>query len=153
VAARTTAVADTPPTADTLEARGHQLMVNGAYSEAIPLLRQAIDAAPPGELTYAYALYDLGRALRLAGDPQAAIPVLEHRLQIPNQLGVVLSELQLARRAAGMAAPGIGGGGPPAQGSPPDGGAGLAPAGPPGHDHRHHGNQQSGNSGGQNQGD
>ena len=28
-------------------------------------------------LTYAYALYDLGRALRLSGDPAAAVPILE----------------------------------------------------------------------------
>ena len=28
-------------------------------------------------LTYAYALYDLGRALRLSGDPTAAVPILE----------------------------------------------------------------------------
>jgi serine/threonine-protein kinase len=137
-AATTTSVANTPPTPGTLEARGHQLMVNGAYTEAIPVLRQAIDAASRGDLTYAYALYDLGRALRLAGDPQAAIPLLEQRLQIPNQTAVVLSELQLARRQAGLAAPGSASG---QTGAPQDGGAGLAPAGSSGHDGKHHGKQ------------
>jgi len=87
------------PTAGELEARGHQLMLAGAYTAAIPVLRQAIAAASPGDANYAYALYDLGRSLRLAGDPQAAIPVLQRRLQIPNQTPVVLSELRLTQRA------------------------------------------------------
>ena len=87
------------PTAGELEARGHQLMLAGAYTAAIPVLRQAIAAASPGDANYAYALYDLGRSLRLAGDPQAAIPVLHRRLQIPNQTPVVLSELRLTQRA------------------------------------------------------
>ena len=87
------------PTAGELEARGHQLMLAGAYTAAIPVLRQAIAAASPGDVNYAYALYDLGRSLRLAGDPQAAIPVLQRRLQIPNQTPVVLSELRLTQRA------------------------------------------------------
>jgi serine/threonine-protein kinase len=134
----TGALADVPPTADQLEARGHQLMADGAYGAAISVLRQAIDSAPPGELTYAYALYDLGHALRLAGDPQAAIPILRRRLQIPNQTGVVLSELHLAQRAAGGGRAAAG----PSQPAPPDGGAGLPPGqsgnGPPGHDPAHH---------------
>ncbi|HEY4996728.1 MAG TPA: serine/threonine-protein kinase [Solirubrobacteraceae bacterium] len=87
------------PTAGELEARGHQLMLAGAYTAAIPVLRQAIAAASPGDVNYAYALYDLGRSLRLAGNPQAAIPVLQRRLQIPNQTPVVLSELRLTQRA------------------------------------------------------
>ena len=51
-------------------------MVGGDYGAAIPVLRQAVAAAAPSSLTYAYALYDLGRSLRLAGDPQAAVPIL-----------------------------------------------------------------------------
>jgi hypothetical protein len=74
-------------------------MLAGAYTAAIPVLRQAISAASPGDINYAYALFDLGRSLRLAGDPAAAIPILERRLQIPNQTAVVLSELRLAQRA------------------------------------------------------
>jgi serine/threonine-protein kinase len=139
-AASTTSVAATPRTPDTLEARGHQLMVNGAYTEAIPVLRQAVNAASPADLTYAYALYDLGRSLRLAGDPQAAIPLLEQRLQIPDQTGVVLSELQLARRQAGLATPGSAS----AQtGAPQDGGAGPLPTGKPAHNPKHHGTQHA----------
>jgi hypothetical protein len=104
-AAATTA----PPVADTLEARGHQLMIGGNYSAAIPVLRQAVAAAPHPSLTYAYALFDLGRSLRLAGDPKDAAVVLYQRLQIPNQTEKVREELQLALRALGQTANQTGG--------------------------------------------
>jgi hypothetical protein len=81
-------------------------MVGGNYSTAILVLRQAVATAPPGSLTYAYALYDLGRSLRLAGDPRAAVPILWRRLQIPNQTGVVRAELTLALEALGQQAAG-----------------------------------------------
>ncbi len=112
----TQAAATTPaPTADTLEAHGHQLMDSGDYAAAIPVLRQALDAASPGSLTYAYALFDLGHSLRMAGDPRAAIPILYRRLQIPNQTGVVRAELQAALQAVGAQV--NGGGGPPGHGA------------------------------------
>ena len=105
-------------------------MLSGDYQHAIPVLRQAVAAAPHGSLTYAYALYDLGRSLRLAGDPQAAIPILQQRLQIPDQTGVVKQELALAQQAAGQ-------GGAPS----PGGKAKPGPAPPPGpgkgHGHKH----------------
>src|SRR5207248_11220823 len=108
---------------------------------AIPVLRQAVAAAPHGSPTYAFALYDLGRSLRLAGDPQAAIPILEQRLQIPNQTGVVRHELALALQEAGQSgAPSQGG-----QATPPP------PSGPPKpakHDHEHkHGGGGKGDEG------
>jgi serine/threonine-protein kinase len=93
-----TPAAARPPSAAVLEARGHQLMLDGAYTAAIPVLRRAIAAASRGDVNHAYALFDLGRSLRLTGNPQAAIPVLKRRLQIPNQTPVVLSELRLAQR-------------------------------------------------------
>ena len=52
-------------------------------------------------LTYAYALYDLGRAVRLNGEPQAAVPILERRLQIDNQRWIVDAELHLGRQGIG----------------------------------------------------
>ena len=55
-----------------------------------------------GDITYAYALFNLGHALRMAGRPEEAIPILEERLQIPNQTGTVAAELELAREAAGL---------------------------------------------------
>jgi hypothetical protein len=39
--------------------------------------------------------------VRLNGEPQAAIPILERRLQIDNQRPVVSDELQLARQEVG----------------------------------------------------
>jgi eukaryotic-like serine/threonine-protein kinase len=86
-----------------LNNQGFQLMSEGRYDEAIPILQRAVDSFPPGtsDLNYAYALFNLGQALRLAGRPEEAIPILEQRLEIPNQTGVVRRELELARRAAG----------------------------------------------------
>jgi hypothetical protein len=83
-------------------------MVGGEYHTAIPVLRQAVAEAPPSSLTYAYALYDLGHSLRLAGDPRAAVAVLWQRLQIPNQTGVVRNELALALEALGQSQAGSG---------------------------------------------
>ena len=51
-------------------------------------------------MNYAYALYSLGRALRLAGRPDEAIPVLEARRAVPNQTETVQYELDLARQEA-----------------------------------------------------
>jgi len=78
-------------------------MGQGRYGEAIPLLQRAVAAYPEGskELTYAFALYNLGKSLRLAGRPREAVPILERRLGIPNQRGTVRRELEAARRAAG----------------------------------------------------
>jgi tetratricopeptide (TPR) repeat protein len=84
-----------------LNDQGYALMQAGDYERAIPLLEQAVAAFPDGsrELTYAYALYNLGRSLRLAGRPAEAVPVLERRLTIPNQTGTVRRELEAARQA------------------------------------------------------
>jgi eukaryotic-like serine/threonine-protein kinase len=123
----TPAAATTPaPVADTLEAHGHQLMAGGNYSAAIPVLRQAVAAAPHSSLTYAYALFDLGRSLRLAGDPKDAAAVLYQRLQIPNQTETVRQELQLALQALGQQAnqSGSAGTAPPAPGDNGSHGAG-----------------------------
>lgn len=91
-----------PPTADTLEARGHALMLAGNYAVAIPILRETLQAASPGSDTYAYALYDLGRSLRLEGNLRAAVPVLAQRLKIPIATGIVRSELRSALEALGQ---------------------------------------------------
>jgi tetratricopeptide (TPR) repeat protein len=91
-----------------LEAQGHQLLDQNQYASAIPLLQQAIRATgetpsacaqPTSQncLTLAFALYDLGVAYRLSGNPSAAVPILEQRLQIDNQQGAVAYELKLAQ--------------------------------------------------------
>ncbi len=94
-----------------LEARGHELLEGGSYAEAVPVLTRAVAATgeqldrclqPVSEtcLTYAYALYDLGRAMQLGGDPASAVPVLQRRLQIDNQRATVAAELERASAAA-----------------------------------------------------
>ncbi len=67
------------------------------------MLRRAVEQFPAdsGDLSYAFALFNLGRALRLSGQPAEAIPVLERRAQIPDQPEVVQAELEAARRDAG----------------------------------------------------
>jgi len=122
VTATPAAATTPPPTAETLEAHGHALLQDGQTAAAIPVLRQALNAASPSSLTYAYALYDYGHALLLAGDPKDAVKVLYQRLQIPNQTGAVRQELQAALLALGQNAQ--------------SGGAGTAP---PGHRHQHGG--------------
>jgi serine/threonine-protein kinase len=92
--------------AERLHLAGYEALEAGDYDRAIELNTQAIEAFPEGttgddDINYAYALYSLGRALRLAGRPDEAIPVLEARLAIPNQTGTVQRELELARKAAG----------------------------------------------------
>jgi hypothetical protein len=98
-------------TAAQLQARGHTLLAAGALQAATQLLRHAAAASggsvvacrePVSEacLTYGYALFDLGRALRLSNQAAAAVPVLEDRLKIANQRSQVFAELQLARREA-----------------------------------------------------
>jgi tetratricopeptide (TPR) repeat protein len=86
-----------------LNDQGFALMGQGRYQEAIPLLEQAVKAFPAGsrDTTYAYALFNLGSALRHARRAGEAIPILERRLQIPNQTDVVQRELDQARRDAG----------------------------------------------------
>jgi len=87
----------------TLNAQGFELMQDGDYNAAIPVLVRAVNSFPEGtgDLNYAYALFNIGRSLRLAGRPDEAIPVLEQRLEIPNQTGTVQKELDLAKRQAG----------------------------------------------------
>jgi serine/threonine-protein kinase len=52
-------------------------------------------------MDYWYALYNLGHALRLAGHPDQAIPILEKRMQNPDQRGTVQAELNKAKHEAG----------------------------------------------------
>jgi hypothetical protein len=86
-----------------LNAQGFALINEGRYEEAVPILRQAVASYPEGtnDLNYAYALYNLGKALRLSGHPDEAIPILERRLEIPDQQSTVAAELGRARAEAG----------------------------------------------------
>jgi hypothetical protein len=91
-----------------LQSEGHQLLDEGRYAAAASDLRAAIAASDgsPGRcqepsseacLAYAYALYDLGRALQAQHNPGAAVPILNKRLRIDNQRSTVLAQLNSAR--------------------------------------------------------
>ncbi|HET7454167.1 MAG TPA: serine/threonine-protein kinase [Solirubrobacterales bacterium] len=86
-----------------LNERGYSLIQAGEYEAAVPVLEEAVASYPEGseDLDYAYALFNLGSALRLSGRPDEAIPVLEQRLAIPNQTSTVERELEAARAEAG----------------------------------------------------
>jgi len=130
-------------TAASLETTGHDDILAGDYTTAIPILKQAVAAAAHDTTTYAYALYDLGNAEVLSGDPEAAIPVLRQRLQINNQRDVVRSLLDRALQQSGQTQPAGGSGGAaagtttstttaPAPGAPTTPGQGTPTTPPPG---------------------
>jgi serine/threonine protein kinase len=84
-----------------LALQGHNLIAQGNYPAAIDVLSRAVQNCPVSTTDpCAYALFDLGHALRLAGRPSEAIPVLQQRLQNPDQRGAVQHELELAQAAA-----------------------------------------------------
>jgi serine/threonine protein kinase len=86
-----------------LNQQGFELIQAGEYDAAVPVLEEAVASFPEGseDLDYAYALFNLGNALRLSGRPEEAIPILERRLAIPNQTETVEAELEAARAEAG----------------------------------------------------
>jgi eukaryotic-like serine/threonine-protein kinase len=90
-----------------LNARGKALIDAGKPAAAVPVLLRSVgryrDTNRANGLPYAFALYNLGHALRLAGRPGEAVPVLQERLRASdNQRSVVERELTLARRQAGL---------------------------------------------------
>jgi eukaryotic-like serine/threonine-protein kinase len=93
-----------PATGAQLNQDGYSLIQEGRYAEAVPVLRRSVASFPQGtsSLDFAFALFNLGHALRMAGHPEEAIPILEQRLQIPNQTQTVQSEIDAARAAAGQ---------------------------------------------------
>jgi tetratricopeptide (TPR) repeat protein len=110
-----------------LNDQGFALLKQGDVSGAIPLLQQAVNAFPDGstDIAYAYAIYNLAHALRLAGQPQDAIPLLEQRLSLTNnQRGAVEKELKLAQQDSGATS--SGGTGAPGPGNDEGNGNGNA---------------------------
>ena len=109
------AAAGRAPTASpaTLNARGHALIKQGRYAEAIEPLRDAVagyKAAGEDGLPYAYALFNLAVALNRSGNPAEAVPLLRERLKYGNQRETVQAELDnaLAKLGRGDTARGQG---------------------------------------------
>ncbi len=89
-----------------LNDQGFALIGQGKPADAVAPLQRSVDAFRAenrkGDIGYAYALYNLGNALRLSGHPAEAIPYLQERLQVSNyKRGVVQKELKTARQQAG----------------------------------------------------
>jgi serine/threonine protein kinase len=89
-----------------LNDQGFALIGQGKPTDAVAPLQRSVEAfraqGRKGDIGYAYALYNLGNALRLSGRPAEAIPFLEERLQISNyKRGIVKKELETARQQAG----------------------------------------------------
>ena len=86
-----------------LQLQGHNMLESDPEG-AVKVLERSVEAFPPGTdaIEYQYALFSLGKGLRLSGRPEDAIPVLELRLKHPNQRDVVQRELDAARAAAGQ---------------------------------------------------
>jgi serine/threonine-protein kinase len=100
--APTASTGKNPAVGSQLHNQAFQLANQGKYDEAIALERRAIPMLEGSSgMDYWYALYNLGHALRLAGHPDEAIPILEQRLKHPNQRGTVEAELKKARKEAG----------------------------------------------------
>ena len=107
----------TAPSADTgaasgdgasLNEEGFALIREGDYADAVPILQDAAAALEGSgdELTYNYALYNLGVAYLGAGRPADAIPVLEQRMRFDDgQLDEVRAKLSQAYADAGEAPP------------------------------------------------
>jgi eukaryotic-like serine/threonine-protein kinase len=96
----TTPAPATPTTPAQMQLQAHSLINQGQYDQAIALDREVVAKGPGIGLTYAYALFDLGHALRVSGHPDQAIPILEQRLKIDNQREVVRAELKQAKQEA-----------------------------------------------------
>ena len=89
-----------------LNDQGFALIGQGKPTDAVAPLQRSVEAfraqGRKGDIGYAYALYNLGNALRLSGRPAEAIPFLEERLQVSNyKRGIVQKELKTARAQAG----------------------------------------------------
>ena len=90
-----------------LNDQGFALIGQGKPTDAVAPLQRSVEAfraqGRKGEIGYAYALYNLGNALRLSGRPAEAIPFLQERLQVSNyKRGVVEKELRTAQQQAGQ---------------------------------------------------
>jgi predicted Ser/Thr protein kinase len=89
-----------------LQLRAFELNNAGDHQQALAYAQKAVQLCAGSDAVSpcAYALFEYAKALRLTGQPAAAIAALEERKQrFPdNQPGVVEQELQRARAAAGQ---------------------------------------------------
>jgi hypothetical protein len=83
-----------------LNLKGHALIKQGNYQNAVPVLYQAVRAFPEGtnRIDYVFAQYNLGHSLRKIGKPKEAIPYLERCVAYDRSNRMFQLELQAALR-------------------------------------------------------
>ncbi len=87
-----------------LNDRGFSLINQGDPASAVAPLQTAVEGlcTDESDITCAFALFNLGQALRQSGRPAEAIPFLERRLAVSDyKVATVRAELARARAAAG----------------------------------------------------
>jgi tetratricopeptide (TPR) repeat protein len=90
-----------------LQLQAYNLNNQGQSAQALPYAQKAVRLGCKGSAPVnpcGYALYELGRAQRQTGDPQAAIKTLEERIKRypDDQKSTVEAELNKAKAAAGQ---------------------------------------------------
>ncbi len=85
-----------------LNIQAHQLIGEGKYVEAIPILEQALKSFPKDSTApaYKFVLYNLGHSLRKAGRSKEAIAYFDQCIRIDPTWEKARSELQIAKAAA-----------------------------------------------------
>jgi tetratricopeptide (TPR) repeat protein len=83
-----------------LNLKGHRLIQQGRYQEAITFLQQAVNSFPEGstKMDYFFAQYNLGHSLRRVGKSEEAIPFLERCVAYDGNNQKFAHELEAARR-------------------------------------------------------
>jgi tetratricopeptide (TPR) repeat protein len=83
-----------------LNLKGHSLIQQGRYHEAVSLLYQAIKSFPEDSnmMEYFFAQYNLGHSLRRIGKSEEAIPYLERCVAYDRHNQKFIRELEAARR-------------------------------------------------------
>lgn len=83
-----------------LNLEGHRLLKAGRYEDAIRVLRRAVQSFPrdTNNMSYYFAVYNLGHSLRRTGKPQEAIPLLQQCIRFDKSNQKFQEELKAAQR-------------------------------------------------------
>jgi tetratricopeptide (TPR) repeat protein len=83
-----------------LNLEGHRLLREGRYEDAIRVLRRAVQSFPTDtrDMSYIFAVYNLGHSLRRTGRPQEAIPLLQQCIRFDKSNQKFQEELKAAQR-------------------------------------------------------
>ncbi len=82
-----------------LNVRAHELMKQRRFDEAIPILVRAVNEFGDNskDAAYPYALFNLGQSLRMTGQPQKALRVLQKAQELDPANPLIQHEMDAAR--------------------------------------------------------